>query len=74
MAARGASIDELIEAARDAGICVPAILITAFGDTETHERASALGETTVLDKPLRVAELVAIARKVTRTGHVHEPS
>ncbi|HME69422.1 MAG TPA: response regulator [Myxococcota bacterium] len=55
---------DVIEAARLAGLKIPAILITAFGDTETHERADALGATPVLDKPFAMLELVALARRL----------
>jgi len=35
----------------------PIVLITAFGDTATHERALRLGATAVLDKPFRLDAL-----------------
>jgi len=55
---------DLIEASRLAGLNIPAILITAFGDPETHERAEALGATPVLDKPFAMLELVSLARRL----------
>ncbi len=55
---------DIIEAMRIAGLEIPAILITAFGDRETHERAEALGQTPVLDKPFAMLELVALARRL----------
>jgi DNA-binding response OmpR family regulator len=55
---------DIIEAIRIAGLEIPAILITAFGDRETHERALALGSTPVLDKPFAMLELVALARRL----------
>ncbi len=36
---------------------VPVILITAFGDVRTHQRALELGATRVLDKPFDLREL-----------------
>lgn len=36
------------------------ILITAFGDPETHEQASQLGAIATLDKPFRIPELLQI--------------
>ena len=39
---------------------IPVILITGFGDEETHESARRLGATAVLDKPFDLDELVAI--------------
>jgi len=35
----------------------PFVLITAFGDPATHERALGLGATAVLDKPIRLDKL-----------------
>lgn len=35
---------------------VPVILITAFGDAQTHRRAKALGAMAVLDKPFDMKE------------------
>ena len=55
---------DLIEASRLAGLNIPAILITAFGDPETHERAEALGATPVLDKPFAMLDLVSLARRL----------
>jgi len=55
---------EVIEAVRLAGLDIPAILITAFGDAETHERADALGPTPVLDKPFAMRDLVALAQRL----------
>jgi len=57
---------DVIEAARIAGLEIPAILITAFGDLETHARAESLGATPVLDKPFAMLELVTLVRRVMR--------
>lgn len=38
---------------------VPVILITAFGDSQTHRRAKELGATVVLDKPFDLEEFHA---------------
>lgn len=38
----------------------PVILITAFGDTETHAKAKQLGAIAVFDKPFEVEDLLAI--------------
>jgi DNA-binding response OmpR family regulator len=57
---------DVIEAARIAGLKIPAILITAFGDSETHARAEELGATPVLDKPFAMLELVTLVRRVMR--------
>lgn len=42
----------------------PIILITAFGDRETHERAGELGAAAVLDKPFTTIELLRSIRNV----------
>jgi CheY-like chemotaxis protein len=59
---------DVIEAIQLSGLRIPAVLITAFGDPETHERADALGATPVLDKPFAVGELVALARRLVPGG------
>jgi len=55
---------DVIEATRVAGLRIPVLLITAFGDAETHERAHALGETPVLDKPFEIGELLAMVERI----------
>jgi CheY-like chemotaxis protein len=42
----------------------PVILITAFGDEETHDEARALGVSAVIDKPFDVDQLRAEVRKL----------
>lgn len=42
----------------------PVILITAFGDEETHARARQLGARAVLDKPFETEELLAKVREL----------
>jgi len=44
------------------------VLISAFADDETRERAHSLGVTVVLAKPFRVEELIAEVERVLR-GH-----
>lgn len=41
---------------------IPVILITAFGDGETHAKALRMGAFTVVDKPFEIGLLVQIAR------------
>jgi len=55
---------DVIEATRVAGMRIPAILITAFGDADTHGRAQALGQTPVLDKPFEMDALLAIVKQI----------
>jgi len=42
----------------------PMILITAFGDQETHEEAQRLGAAAMFDKPFDLQALLAKAREV----------
>jgi DNA-binding response OmpR family regulator len=42
----------------------PVILITAFGDEETHARARRLGARAVIDKPFATEELLARVREI----------
>jgi len=59
---------ELIDAARLAGIDIPAILITAFADDATRARVRALGDTSVLGKPFEMSDLVMLARTVAHAA------
>lgn len=47
--------------------CPPTILITAFGDEQTHQRARELGAAAVLDKPFAVRDLVQKVRELAAT-------
>jgi DNA-binding response OmpR family regulator len=42
----------------------PVILITAFGDAETHEAAQRLGAVTLLDKPFDMGKLIDLVDSV----------
>jgi len=44
--------------------CPPMILITAFGDAETHERAHQLGVAVVLDKPFEIEDFTRVVHDV----------
>ncbi len=44
----------------------PVILVTAFGDDETHAEARALGAAAILDKPVSAAALCAAVAEATR--------
>lgn len=48
----------VLERIRTLGWNVPVILITAFGDAETHDRAGALAASTVIDKPFDIDVLL----------------
>jgi len=53
----------LLEHIRDLGWDVPAVLITAFGDSETRELARELGAYAVLDKPFTPEALQRTVRE-----------
>jgi len=56
----GISALEVLEDVRHSGTeCPPVILITAFGDKETHQKAHQLGAAAVFDKPFDFNELLA---------------
>jgi CheY-like chemotaxis protein len=55
---------ELLEAVRAVDPSLPVILITAFGDDETHAAARRLGVTAVFDKPFAIPSLVEMVRAV----------
>jgi DNA-binding response OmpR family regulator len=64
---------ELLAALRRAEWPTPFILITGFGDRETHERAQRLGAAAVFDKPfdldeLRQTVLALLLPRKTATG------
>ena len=42
----------------------PFLLITAFGDRETHEAAERLGAAALLDKPFEIDEFVAVVDEI----------
>lgn len=44
--------------------CPPTILITAFGDEQTHAMARTLGAVAVLDKPFQMQKLIETIREV----------
>jgi len=56
---------ELIVGLREAGLTVPVIIMTAFGNAETRARASELGAA-LLDKPFKMEALRALVRGLLR--------
>ena len=46
----------------------PIILITAFGDEETHAQGRLFGAAAVMDKPFDVTELLFQARKIIESN------
>jgi CheY-like chemotaxis protein len=55
---------DVLASLRQSDWAMPVILITAFGDPETHEQARRLGAATLLDKPFDVGELLDAARAI----------
>lgn len=55
---------EILDGLRASRGILPFILITAFGDADTHQEALRLGAVTVLDKPFRLRELKRVLRGV----------
>lgn len=53
---------EILQAVQVLRRKVPVILVTAFGDPETHALARELGAHRVLDKPFEIADLLAAVR------------
>lgn len=49
---------------RQAGFSAPIILMTAFGDSDTHAAAMRLGVTAIFDKPFELDELRALVARL----------
>lgn len=60
----GASGLAILEGLKKCQDAPPVILITAFGDRETHELARRLGAAGMFDKPFDVDELLAALRRI----------
>ena len=50
---------DLLEQIRAGGLQIPVVVITAFGDEESRERAAGLGVKAFLDKPFEISTLLA---------------
>jgi DNA-binding response OmpR family regulator len=59
----------LVESMRKAGWTIPVVIMTAFGDAETCERAQSLGAT-LLDKPFKMGELRQRVRDLLVWAHL----
>ena len=44
---------------------LPVVLMTAFGDRSTHEKALELGAAALIDKPFELDELLSLADRLT---------
>lgn len=54
---------EIVAGLREAGLDMPVIIMSAFGNPETRERAEALGAA-LLDKPFKMEQLRALVRRL----------
>ena len=68
----GVSGMEVLEGLKNSSNGPPFILITAFGDAETHEAAHRLGAVAILDKPFNMDSLLKIVRS-TVPGQAASP-
>lgn len=58
----------LLSALRSHRRDLPVVLITAFGNPETHEESRLRGARAVIDKPFEFDELLAVVRAALATG------
>lgn len=56
---------EIVSCLREARVHVPVVLMTAFGNLETQQRAEQLGAT-LLDKPFKMEELKVLVDRLLR--------
>ena len=54
----------VLEGLREFPNVPPTILITAFGDEETHAEAKRLGAAAMIDKPFEIGDLLSRAREI----------
>jgi CheY-like chemotaxis protein len=54
---------QAIDVVRDAGLTIPVVFITAFGDPLTRGNAWMLGASAVLDKPFEIEDLLDAIRR-----------
>jgi len=64
----GPSGIEILESLHRSRRLPPMILITAFGDPETHREARRLGAAAMFDKPFDLHDLVAAVRRILPGG------
>ena len=60
----GLTAFEILEGVEDTDGFPPIILITAFGDADTHTQAEKFGAVAILDKPFEIDDLLAKVRKI----------
>ena len=56
---------EIVTCLREAGVHVPVVVMTAFGNLEIQQRAEQLGAT-LLDKPFKMDELKTVVERLLR--------
>jgi len=56
---------EIVSGMREAGLELPVVIMTAFGNPETRAKAEALGAA-LLDKPFKMEALRALVRRLLR--------
>jgi CheY-like chemotaxis protein len=56
----GVSGMEVVEGLAGLQVCPPIVLITAFGDAQTHEQGRQLGVAAVLDKPFEIGDFIRV--------------
>jgi DNA-binding response OmpR family regulator len=61
---------EIVLGLRQAGMHMPVVIMTAFGNPETRERAERLGAV-LLDKPFKMEALRAVVRRLLRQVSNH---
>ena len=59
---------EILEGMKDYIGFPPVILITAFGDRATHERAEDLGAAAIFDKPFDMPDLITKVNELFKVG------
>jgi len=62
---------EVLEAASLSPDAPPIILITAFGDAETHDQARRFGAVAILDKPFDMDDLIKVVENVLGGNGAH---
>ncbi len=63
---------EVLREFRSRNLNMPFILITAFGDDETHRRAEELGATAIFDKPFDLDDLMTVLANTPILHRLHK--
>lgn len=65
---------DVLDRLRNRGQTPPFICMTAFGDEQTHKRASRLGAVATIDKPFDLDEMIALVERVCLRNENHSRS